>query len=990
MDKGRYISMKVVIGLWIGVLLVISWDSFAQNTSMKLSETEFNNPSIKYRPHVWWHWAGYNISKDGITKDLEAMRQSGIGGATILQVNSGFQFGNYTEGVSYYNEKWWSFVEFAVAEAKRLGLELGIHNCPGYSASGGPWITVDKSMQELVWITTQVIGGSLFNDILPQPKTNLNYYKDIAVLAVPEFLSSIQQVVDLTEMMEPDGQLVWNAPIGKYTIYRIGHTSTSKSNHPIPAGLRSLEADKLSPETMKFHAENMLTPLIEKLGNEVGHTFKYILFDSYEAGIQNWTDNMPYEFKKRRGYDVIKWLPAITGCILVSKEQTEKFMIDFNSVIAEMYKEYAFEVPAKIFRASGLQVQIEPYEFPFDPSDITAVADEPMTEFWTNTERPHSAVAKSANPLGIRICAAEAFTGWPSLSMWTETPATLKESGDRAFALGGVNKLILHGWVHQPFPDTIKPGLCMGWWGTHFGRNQTWFLPGRAWIQYLSRSQYLLQSGLTVADYVVLASYTKSLKGLTENGDIISENTLMNNVRSESGKIVLDSGRKYSMLVLPESDAMNLRTLKKIRELVKGGAIVYGRKPVKSEGLMESDQEVLEISDEVWGNIDGNSITINNCGSGKVLYGMGIDKALELINIPGDITFTNADTKNILCTHRQNCDWDIYYFTNVSNKNVVTNVDLRVKSKVPEIWAPETGIVRELAEWYPSVKGTSIKLRLEPWEAVFVVFKNEVGQAEYVHDVISDSPDSLFSVFTSHPKQWAVRSSAEGTYYLKTTKNRNLKAELKNIPEPMVLKGDWEVRFDPINSLSPFQEKFIKLESWSRHPDERVKYFSGTATYRKTVKIPKENLREGIEVILDLGKVRDLAEVFVNGQSTTVLWHMPYICDITKNVKKGNNVIEIAVTNTWANRLIGDEQYPDDCEWGNSVLFHRVNEYGVKPPVGKPLKRLPDWIIKNRQRPSGQRTTFSSWNYFTKESPLQESGLLSEVKLIYEGVINFK
>jgi hypothetical protein len=976
--------MKINTLLFILSLLFIN--SFTIFCKIQLSDKEFASPSNRYKPYVWWHWIGSNISHDGIKKDLEAMKDVGIGGATIFNISAGFK-GEYSENVSYYNDKWWGYVKYAVQEAKRLNLEIGLHNCPGYSASGGPWITPELSMQKLVWSKTVVTGNILYDNNIQIPEVNLDYYNDICVLAIPsEGVVRLIDIIDISEKMDLTGRLVWSVPNRNYTIYRFGHTTTGKETHPKPGNFLSLEADKLNEKAMIYHANNVLEPIINTLGSEVGKTFKHITFDSYEAGKQNWTNNMREEFIKRRGYDVTRWLPALTGIQICNNDSTKRFLNDFNSVIIEMFAEYGYETPSTVFKKAGLQVYIEPYGGTFNLSDVTIIADIPMSEFWTNSNLSISNIAKSAKPYDINIVAAEAFTGWPSLSMWSETPGKLKASGDRAFALSGVNRLFLHSWVHQPFPDHIKPGMCMNWWGTHFGRNQTWHNYSSKWLKYLSRCQYLLQSSKEEVDVLTLSNYPVSLD-IPVEGHLISERTLLDNVYTKKGKIIVKSSQKqYSILTLPNSSTMKLSILKKIESLVKEGAVIFGERPKSPESLSDSNEEFQLLTNKLWGNDNNLRSKGKTYYKGKIFEGQNIKEVYGFLSFRNDSILDTENLNNLHWNHKVIDDTHVYFFTNTNEYEMEFSVDLNNKNKEPEIWYPETGKINTIYEYISNKDRMLIKLRIKGNESFFLVFRKPLKQKVFKSFVQNENDSSTYTLLKSNEGNWAIKSSYNGLYSINTKKGKVLKTIVNNIPSPEKINGYWNVKFKPASTSDSFDVKLIELESWTNSTDKRIKFFSGTAIYSNIFNINKKVISSDIKIQLDLGTVKDIAEITINGNVVDTLWHSPYVTDITNYVHSGINKIEIAVTNTWANRLIGDEQFEDDCIWGESKLFHRLNEKGEKPPVGKSISELPEWLIKNYERPSKERTTFSTWNYFSNKSNLLESGLMNQIQIIYEKV----
>ena len=497
-------------------LLLVTISAMVQTPSKPSEQLEssFLNPPTSTKPYVWWHWMGSNFSKEGITKDLEAMKAEGIGGATIFNLASAVQeshaptLNNPWPDQTYRSKAYWEALRFAAAEAYRLGLEIGLHNTVGYSTTGGPWIDEERSMQRLVWSDTIVSGEAEFNLKLKAPiliadegwgKTgrNISFYKDIVVLAVPAEKKEIAtaEVLNLTSQYDAESGLKWSAPSGKYIIYRIGHASTGRPPHPVPDDVlgKVLEADKMSAEQSAFHWKSVLDPFKEHLGEYMGKSFKHMLIDSYEAGNQNWTPEFREEFIKRKGYDPIPWLATFSQTVGTDKEskdrriignedQTARFDWDYRDVIDQLFYENGWNIGKEMLKDAKLDLQFEPYGGPFNTPQGVGLADLPMAEFWTaGIGGINQDVPASARAAGKTVVGAEAFTGRPEVSQFTEDPAFLKSSADKVFAQG-INRMILHHWVHQPFDERYQPGMGMGWWGTHFGRNQTWFEPGKAFL----------------------------------------------------------------------------------------------------------------------------------------------------------------------------------------------------------------------------------------------------------------------------------------------------------------------------------------------------------------------------------------------------------------------------------------------------------------------------------------------------------------------------
>ena len=493
-------------------------------------EARFENPPAAARPQVLWMWMGGNVSSNGITRDLEALRDAGFGGTMIFSLAdvctpwAGIISNCPTPQVVTFTDPWWKHIRYAAIVSKRLGLDLGVHNCAGYESSGGPWITPELSMQEIVWGETHVRGGVTFSGTLAQAKPDLHavqpfpvhnpvtgrlekpevparreFYRDVAVLALPvSGIVARTNIVNLTDKMSPDGKLDWDVPPGEWIIYRFGRTTMGTLLQPAQWDAIGLECDKMSREAVEFHMNHIIADAKQHLGDLVGNGFNYYHFDSYEARTPGWTPRMREEFSARRGYDLTDFLPTLAKRTIGSEAETKKFKDDFEQTIRDLFRENYFPTIERTLHAAGLRFMCEPYGGPWSINDAVPHVDRIVTEFWTHGGNydpyelaPTVAAVRAA---GRNLIEAEAYTGDPRDSQWNETPAWLKPIGDAAFC-DGVNRMVLHRFTHQPYDDRYQPGMVMGQWGTHFDRTQTWWKPGKAWVTYLARCQALLQWG---------------------------------------------------------------------------------------------------------------------------------------------------------------------------------------------------------------------------------------------------------------------------------------------------------------------------------------------------------------------------------------------------------------------------------------------------------------------------------------------------------------
>jgi hypothetical protein len=522
----------LAICILTAVSLVLEAQSLITNSAIVLPDPAgvFKDPPESAKPGVLWMWMGSNLSKEGITRDLEALKKAGFNRTTMFSLAdittslAGEIGKSPTPEIVSWTEPWWSMVRHAAEESKRLGMDFGMFNGPGYETSGGIWITPEQSMQEICWSKQSVTGNSALTLKLERPQVNpranhpfaaynretlaeeipliparKSYYKDIASLAVPaDGAVNPGDVIDLTGHMQSDGLLHWDAPAGRWTVYRFGHTTTGALVFPTQWKATGLECDKMSQEAVDFHLDHILSGIHTHLGDLIGTGFTHLHFDSYEAGKSNWTPRMQTEFLNRRGYDLTPYLITFAGRKLGSTEDSLKFRNDFDATIKDLYRDIYFTTISKKLRAANLVFSCEPYGGPWRQEEVMPLVQNVMTEFFTSKgvyspyklDETVAALRKS----GQNIIDAEAFTGPAVDSRWTETPAWLKPIGDAAFC-AGVNRLVVHRFVQQPWDERYQPGATMGIWGTHFDRTQTWWESSSAMVSYWQRCQALLQWG---------------------------------------------------------------------------------------------------------------------------------------------------------------------------------------------------------------------------------------------------------------------------------------------------------------------------------------------------------------------------------------------------------------------------------------------------------------------------------------------------------------
>jgi hypothetical protein len=1059
----------------------------------------FRNPPDSARPHTWWHWINGNSSKAGITADLEAMKRAGIGGVQIFNVDCGIPDGP----APVMEAVWREHTRHAIAEAARLGLEVCVHNCPGWSSSGGPWVGPEHAMQMLTWSEQVVTGPARLDAVLARPRTRRDYYRDIAVFAIPTPHDPVAAayriadigpkaafdrapmrdpdlrrdaaagiaaatIVNLTSRMDASGKLTWQVPAGQWTILRMGHTCTGAQNAPAPASGRGLEVDKLSREAMDAFWPGFMGTVIAAAGPRTGKTLNNALIDSYETGYQNWTPRFREGFMRLRGYDPIPYLPAMTGRVIGNLEQSERFLWDFRRTVADLWAANYYGYFGELCHKHGMLFSTEPYgNGGFDNLQCGGLADVPMGEFWVPSAGAGETLklaASAAHTNGRKYVGAESFTAGESQGRWLVEPYSIKALGDYVFTQG-INRYIFHRYAHQPWLN-LYPGMTMGPWGTQLERTITWWSQASAWLRYIARCQYLLQSGKFVADvsYFTGEAGPNDLPGRPGlnpqlpagyDYDGCDATVVMKRMAVKDGRIVLPDGMSYRLLILPDSRFMTPALARKLRGLVRAGGTVIGPKPEQSpslQGYPQCDAEVHAIGQAVWGDCDGRTVKQRAYGKGRVIWGMTMPQVFALLNTPPDFEYQAPGGAKLVYIHRRIGDAEVYFVSNQQYQSVAADCRFRVKGKLPELWHADTGAIELAPLWREERGRTVVALRMEPAESVFVVFRRpakgdhlthitrsgagsakppaeriEVTRARYeapdgsrgadvtarvaalaaagrteipasnqvfgdpvplvvkrlrVEYLLNGKPmqataDEGGSVLlgsqtrAAAPLEWSLRLAESGAailtpwragrFELRAASGRTRTIEAGSGAEELRVTGRWKVRFTPGWGAPP-EATLPELASWTENPLEGIRSYSGSATYIKDLVVPASVLAPGRDVTLDLGSVKNFAEVTLNGRYLGVLWKAPFRVNVTGMLKGGHNRLAIKVTNLWPNRLIGDEQKPPEVEWN-----------------GNAIKAWPEWVWSGKPRPHTGRYTFTTWRFWQKDSPLVESGLLGPV-----------
>ncbi|MGA2660903.1 MAG: glycosyl hydrolase [Verrucomicrobiota bacterium] len=957
-------------------------------------EQWFRDPPPRYRPEVYWDWMGGLISREGITKDLEALQHAGVGGVLIMQMPDQlagvvqWRFRDYPGKVKCLSDEWFAMMNHAAKECDRLGLRMSFLMCPGWSHCGGPWITPEKGLKMLVTSRTAVSGPSLFDAVVPRAAVHKpgggdctlpdvpdaafwrrkmnpteDFYRDVAVVAVPAAaagkVSPLDSIVELTQRMDSQGRLKWDVPAGQWIVFRLGVASENGPNHPAPPEAAGLECDRMDPEAVREVFEGMAGRIVREARAKGYHSVQRFETDSYEAGFQDFCGDFPAQFRQRRGYDCTPWLPAWLDRNLVigNAELCGRFRNDMLRTVSELWLERFYGELRRLAEEHQLQWMLEPY-FLLNHDWRTAAARAHLagSEFWMGGPQLIGPAPDSAALYDQKVVWAEAFTAESWESAWRNDPWRMKPFGDAAFCRG-INHFVMHGFTHNPWDDRFQPGVTMGLWGTQMNRHATWWPYSRPWHRYLARCQLLLQQGHPIADVLAYPPKAEHIPGpVVDAGPfqqtVLNEETLLRRLTVHDGRLVLPDGNDYAALALAPSQALRPEELRKIRDLVQAGATVLGLRPPAHSASLENfpacDRVAAKLIEELWGK-PGQPAQEKR--KGRIIGDQPIASALDrLVEGPDFVCqplyiplFAQEPviTPRLLYRHRRSGQTDIYFLSNQEDRPLEIRADFRVAGRQPELWDPGDGAVRLLRDFHPQGKRTLIPLRLEPRQSFFVVFRLPTAA----------SP----------------------------------RAERPNIPvlrQVFQLTGSWEVGFDPKRG-GPERVTFDALADWTQRAEPGIQYYSGAATYQKEFDLPP-NGGASSRLFLDLGTVRNLAHVQLNGQDLGVVWCAPWRVQISGGVKPLGNRLAIAVINTWANRLIGDEVEPEDCELVPWNPPERKGGYAMDVP-GRGLRDLPDWLLTGAARPSSHRYTFTTWRYYPKGAPLLPSGLLGPVTILGEG-----
>jgi hypothetical protein len=964
------------MGKWIPVAVCVAWLCAAgigvtQSPSAGIApggagvslETGWSQPPNEARLRAYWWWLNGNVDKAAITRDLEEMKAKGFGGALLCDAGGAEQRNNgrVPAGPAFFSDAWRELYRHTLREADRLGLEISLNIQSGWNL-GGPIVKAEDAVKKLVWSEAVVAGPGSISLKLEQPQVREGFYRDLFVLAFPVrpdanehkplknwkvkilsepirftgrnawFLTNSAPdtsalfdeepaqpgeedtktgaVLDLSNRLDPNGTLVWDAPEGKWQVLRFGCTLADNCKVSTSSDTWSGYAlDVLDADAFQRYWDTIVAPLIADAGPLAGKTLRYLHTDSWEVDAFNWTPTLREEFKTRRGYDPLPYFPTLAGRIVDSRDVSDRFLQDYRKTLGDLAVDHHYRLFRDWAARAGIGIHPEsggPHYTPVDAQRCLGMDTVPMSEFWSASPAHRTEdigrffvkqPASAAHTYGRTFVAAEAFTNiglhWQE-SLWSN----LKPAFDYA-CCEGLNRVVWHAFVCSPASMGVPGQQYFA--GTHLNPLVTWWSRSKPFFDYINRCQWMLMQGRFVADacyyygdhvpnYAQLRASDPAKLGHGYDYDVVTEETVLTGLAVKEGRLVLPNGMSYRLLVLPPREIISLPVLRKIRELVEAGATIVGPKPGHASGLTGfpvSDAEVKTIADALWTGRAGKGRVIADRTARDVLAGDGVQPDFEITG--------GADANTaIQYIHRRDEGTDIYFVASRGERPESVRAAFRVAGRVAEIWDAVSGERRLVTDCTESNGRTIVPLELGPCGSAFVVFRSGAADSGRVR------PHGLKPI--------------------------------------LQLTGPWTVRFDP-NWGGLASVEFAELVSWTQRSEEGVRYYSGAATYAKTFEMP--DLPAGQTVLLDLGRVRELAEVRLNGKSLGVVWAPPFRVDLSGAIRSGTNRLEVDVVNFWPNRLIGDAS-----------------------------------------RPADQRLTQTNIRAFTRNSPLIESGLLGPVTIV--------
>lgn len=961
-------SLLIALGVLAGAL-------FAQSSSSLRGG--FTAPPQTAKLRCYWWWLNGNTTEAAITRDLNEMKAKGYGGAILVDANGSDQGGNtgVPSGPLFGSPQWVKLYLFALDTAKKLGLEISLNATSGWNL-GGPGVSPQDAAKVLTFSRQIVEGGGERSMRLAMPPVTNGFYRQIAVLAYPlrhgaalsgeaasgrraildfdhkttvkdtggsmpltarvlrdlppesgEEDTHTADVIDVSAHAKDGAELGWNVPSGTWEVLRIGYTDSGSLVSTSSGAWRGLMMDYMSRTAFDHYWNQVLAPLVIDAKPYIGSSLRYLVEDSWEElGGENWTEGFRDEFRKRRGYDPLPYLPALAGRIVEDRATTNHFLYDLRRTVADLIVENHYDYFAQRAAHYGLGTHPEsggPHGAPIDALENFRDSSFPQTEFWAMSDRHRvtdeerffvKEASSAAHIYGKPYVAAEGFT---SLGLpWSESPGlNLKPTFDQALT-EGMNRLFWHEFTSDP-EEFGLPGREY-FAGTHLNPNTTWWKQAAPVLLAMNRAQFLLQQGRSVSD--LLYYYGEQVPEFARlksddpahvlpgyEYDVVSEDALLHRMIAASGGLQTPEGLHYRALALPRSGALSLASLIWIEKYVREGGLLIGPRPSGALGILPPAEvkQYASIADRMWSGCSGAATA--SYGAGRIDCTLEAHAALQAFGVSPDLEIEGHAQLDFV--HRQTAEADIYFVRNKEDVPAQATLSFRVHGRVPELWQTDTGAVTAAVVYRENGERTEVPLSFPARGSVFVVFEHAPGpHAVRIERNGSEIFPSILpgdGVFNSEGA--GLTATEPGAYEVRYSDGSSRKFTVQPSADDASLSPEWALEFPP-HWGAPASTRIDRFSSWTESQDPGIRYFSGTAIYKGQLTAPAASLGKGGQLWLDLGQVREVATVIVNGKPVATLWHPPFRVRIDAALHAGNNSIAIEVSNLWANRLIGDSQ----------------------------------------------------------------------------------
>ncbi len=917
-----------------------------KDTTYEALKEGFLNPPAQAKPKVYWWCLNGNIDTVRAKQELLAMKEAGIGGFDFFEIGVPKQDTMIPGGPAFLSDESLEIIRYVVAEAGKLDLSVGLNLASSWNA-GGSWVEPKHGGKSLYSSKTSVKGNSEKQKInIPFPKVSFpakhivgdsgkpmipfqkngkpEYYEEVAVLAIPANIEKTaldtSQIINVTRFFDSENdQLNWEVPSGEWKICRyICSNSGQQLVLPSPHSA-GLTVDHFDSIAVRTHLMYIINRLESVLGDFRNTALKSFYLASYEARGFVWTSTMTSKFKEVNGYDISKFIPSLFDPEIFSADITKKVQSDFKKTLSELIINNLYKNAKEVCNSYGLKINCEAggpgyplYNGPAEPLKALGSLDILRGEFWINHSRYYKdsngkdsidilrvvkEVAAASHIYEKKIVEEEAFT---SFQHWQEGPFDMKPEGDRAFC-EGMNRVVFHGFSHNitgsGFPGYVYHA------GTHFNDKRAWWSKVKPFIKYISRLSAVFQETDFVAD--VLWYYGDKIPnsatpknahfsvGAGYDYEVINTEILLNNLTVKDGKLVLSNGANFSLLALENEESINPGVLVKLRELASRGGIIVGDKPrniaeIKKSQLSQKDG--VELINQLWVKSTNKK--------GIIFSGIAPLEMLNELNVSPDFSYSDKESYLLDYIHYKKDELDFYFIRNTSDEWVSRECSFRQQDKTPEIWDPVAGEIIPATIYNQSNEYISMPLTLAPHGSQLIALRKTNPILHYKQIITTGQHPPLLE-FTKD----GILLLKDGIVELK---NQKQSITINNKIQSQTLIGPWELFF-PKNWGAPQKVVFPELTSWTNSEIEGIKYFSGTATYKKTFQYDNQISVSGNQKIyLDLGDLSKVGEVWLNGQPLGITWSLPYKFDVTNIIKHGDNNLTIEVANTWSNRLTGD------------------------------------------------------------------------------------